>query len=183
MVCGVAGAPYPGYSGTLAGPAGLALAQAFGFYDTLDSVAMNPTSGEGGGCLVVAGSLPVGRRGRRRLGWRRRRSPLNTRAYPTAPRLTHASPPPPPVWDVVPGDQVAAVTVAAAAATSARVHIDGYGADAPGALVGGGALAGGGGGGGGGGGEGPLIVHAATSTTYPISFAESQWWVGGWVVR
>ncbi|GBF91108.1 hypothetical protein Rsub_04777 [Raphidocelis subcapitata] len=151
LVCGLAGAPYPGYSGSLAGPGGVALAQAVGLFDTLDSVAMNPTN----------------------------------------------------VWDIVPGDQVAAAVVAAAAATAARIRIDGYGEEPAGAARGalsgagagagagvslGGGLSGGGGGagaltGGGGGvgdglegcGEGPLIVHAATSTTYPISFVEAQW--------
>ncbi|KIY94228.1 Fatty acyl-CoA reductase 1 [Monoraphidium neglectum] len=131
MVCGLAGAPYPGYSGSLAGPGGQALAQAVGLYDTLDSFAMMPTN----------------------------------------------------VWDVVPADMVAAAVVSTAAATSARVHIDGYfdpaisdgglgGAGVPGSgsvggmaaavMADGAAL-------------GPLIVHAATSTTYPISYVESQW--------
>jgi len=48
MVCGVAGDPYPGYTGSLAGPGGVALAQAVGLYDTLDSIAMMPTNGGGG---------------------------------------------------------------------------------------------------------------------------------------
>lgn len=90
----------------------------------------------------------------------------------------------PAVWDVVPGDQVAAVVVACAAATSARVHIDGYEA-AVDSVAAGSAVIGYGSGGSAGGvmggsmGEaaavGPLVVHAATSTTYPISFGESQW--------
>lgn len=59
------------------------------------------------------------------------------------------------VWDAVPGDLVSAVILAAAAATAAQVHIDGYGdRDVKTA---------------------PLILHAATSTTYPISFVEAQW--------
>jgi len=154
------------------------------------------------------------------------------------------------VWDVVPGDQVAAVVVAAAAATgtyaegdaqgwweggmaddfsqqsaargpicirvhllldlhptlksiqqpqrnptpmhaqctASRVLIDGYDPDAAamgflggaagvsnGGASNGGLANGGGSFGREGGGAGPLIVHAATSTTYPISFVESQW--------
>ena len=165
LVCGVAGAPYPGYSASLAGPGGLGLAQAVGFFDRLGSVAAAPTH----------------------------------------------------VWDVVPGDQVAATVVAAAAATSARVMIDGYEPDSValgsavlgargggmGGGMGGGGMGGMGGGAGGGGSVpaavragsvaggasaaasvlgavgaadgGPLIVHAATGTTYPISFVEAQW--------
>ncbi|KAI8472007.1 MAG: male sterility protein-domain-containing protein [Monoraphidium minutum] len=128
MVCGVAGAPYPGYSGSLAGPGGQALAQAVGFYDNLDSFAMVPTN----------------------------------------------------IWDVVPGDMVSSVVVASAAAVSAHAHIDGY----DDAARGGGPCSAGSMGMGNGlaaagsmelGGVGPLIVHAATSTTYPISYVESQW--------
>jgi hypothetical protein len=85
----------------------------------------------------------------------------------------------------VPGDQVAAAVVAAAAATSARVTVDGYEPDGPlpgaggsGGRAGAGALGGGGLVSGRGDGTGPLIVHAATSTTYPTSFVEAQWWVG-----
>lgn len=88
----------------------------------------------------------------------------------------------PAVWDCVPGDMVAAVVVAAAAATAARAHIDGYDGAAG---SGGGAgmclsvadsmLPAGGRGASGRASGGPLVVHAATSTTYPISYVESQW--------
>lgn len=59
MICGVAGAPYPGYSGSLAGPGGMALAQAVGLYDTLDSVALMPTNGEGDCCLEVCSKIAL----------------------------------------------------------------------------------------------------------------------------
>jgi hypothetical protein len=170
MVCAVAGAPYPGYSGSLAGPGGVALSQAIGFFDTVDSVAMVPTNGESARVpiwLAVAGGL------------------LSLVLEGQDLRRSMNRPPPTPnaVWDVVPGDQVAAAVVAAAAATASRVSVDGY-SRPDGAGPG---VRGAGSGGGGGGlvngsalqedfeGGGMLIVHATTSTTYPISFVESQW--------
>ncbi|KAF8068303.1 L-aspartate oxidase [Scenedesmus sp. PABB004] len=100
LVTGLAGAPYPGYCGNLAGPVGMGVAMAVGLFDRLESVAMVPTH----------------------------------------------------VWDAVPGDVVCSAILATAAATAARVAVNQYANARPGD---------------------PLVVHAGTSTTYPISFAEA----------
>ncbi|WIA39152.1 hypothetical protein OEZ86_005280 [Tetradesmus obliquus] len=105
LVCGLAGAPYPGYCGNLAGPVGMGVAMAVGLFDKLESVAMVPTH----------------------------------------------------VWDAVPGDVVSSVILTAAAATAAGLSINEYAADAPESV------------------GGPLIVHAGTSTTYPVSMAEASY--------
>ncbi|KAF6257117.1 male sterility protein-domain-containing protein [Scenedesmus sp. NREL 46B-D3] len=61
------------------------------------------------------------------------------------------------VWDAVPGDVVSSVILAAAAATSAGLTINEYADEAAEAA------------------GGPLIVHAGTSTTYPVSMAEASY--------
>lgn len=61
------------------------------------------------------------------------------------------------VWDAVPGDVVSSVILAAAAATAAGLSINEYAGDAPESV------------------GGPLIVHAGTSTTYPVSMAEASY--------
>lgn len=103
LVTGLAGLPYPGYCGNVAGPIGMGIAMAVGLFDRLESVAMVPTH----------------------------------------------------VWDAVPGDVVSGVILAAAAATAARMAINEYAAECPAAAA------------------DPMIVHAGTSTTYPISFCEA----------
>lgn len=103
LVCGLAGNPYPGYCGNLAGPVGMGVAMAIGLFDHLDSVAMVPTH----------------------------------------------------VWDAVPGDVVTSVILATAAATAAKMDIHEYKTSRIGKQ------------------DDPLVVHAGTSTTYPISMAEA----------
>eukprot|EP00878_Enallax_costatus_P005649 GHUV01005923.1.p1 GENE.GHUV01005923.1~~GHUV01005923.1.p1 ORF type:complete len:571 (+),score=168.70 GHUV01005923.1:688-2400(+) len=103
LVCGLAGDPYPGYCGNLAGPVGMGVAMAIGLFDRLESVAMVPTH----------------------------------------------------VWDAVPGDVVSSVILATAAATAAKVDFNQYRNSKIGSS------------------EDPPVVHAGTSTTYPISMAEA----------
>jgi len=105
LVCGLAGDPYPGYCGNLAGPIGMGVATAIGLFDCLESVAMVPTH----------------------------------------------------VWDAVPGDVVTSAILAAAAATSAGLNINEYKDSRIGSNA------------------DPMIVHAGTSTTYPISFVEAAY--------
>eukprot|EP00879_Flechtneria_rotunda_P009277 GHRR01009712.1.p1 GENE.GHRR01009712.1~~GHRR01009712.1.p1 ORF type:complete len:439 (+),score=125.12 GHRR01009712.1:755-2071(+) len=59
------------------------------------------------------------------------------------------------VWDAVPGDIVSSVILATAAATAAQIEINRYKNSTIGSN------------------EDPLVVHAGTSTTYPISFVEA----------
>lgn len=59
------------------------------------------------------------------------------------------------VWDAVPGDVVSSVILAAAACTSAGVTVNEYQSSPYGSN------------------NDPLVVHAGTSTTYPISFCEA----------
>eukprot|EP00882_Tetradesmus_deserticola_P013375 GHRQ01014200.1.p1 GENE.GHRQ01014200.1~~GHRQ01014200.1.p1 ORF type:complete len:468 (+),score=166.28 GHRQ01014200.1:148-1551(+) len=103
LVTGLAGLPYPGYCGNIAGPVGMGIAMAVGLFDKLESVAMVPTH----------------------------------------------------VWDAVPGDVVCGVILAAAAATCARMDINMYSDAVPACKA------------------DPMVVHAGTSTTYPISLCEA----------
>lgn len=61
------------------------------------------------------------------------------------------------VWDAVPGDVVTSAILAAAAATSAGLKINEYKDSRIGSNA------------------DPMIVHAGTSTTYPISFVEAAY--------
>lgn len=60
------------------------------------------------------------------------------------------------VWDAVPGDVVSSVIIAAAAATAAKMDVNEYRDEVPSST------------------EEPMIVHAGTSTTYPISMVEAS---------